>query len=117
VAWLQRGWSTVDYVGIEAVFVRAFEIPNGRGWFSTKVIFTSDLNALESVFPRDHHAHRRTVLIWQRLAVHSEVSNASGFMASSMRKAFEIGQLNSREGAARHLPLIVIALEGLQTLL
>src|ERR1700720_4135982 len=60
------------HVGIESVFGGGHAAPSG--WWLTfhKFDFHDGLDALESIFPRDHHAHRSAVLIWQRFSIHAD---------------------------------------------
>src|SRR5207248_9686933 len=70
------------------------------------------LDALEPVLPRNHQAHGRAVLIRKRFTVHSDAKQSQRIHSFVNPKALDITKLNPRPASLRHLPRIVITLEG-----
>ena len=62
--------------------------------------FHHRLDALESVFPRNHHAHRRAILIRKRLAIHPHAKQRQGMHGLIDPQSFHIGKLNPRRRSA-----------------
>jgi hypothetical protein len=53
-------------------FVGRGKVPGSWRHLLLEFDFDQRLDALETVFPRNNHAHGRAVLIWQRFAVHAD---------------------------------------------
>jgi hypothetical protein len=82
------------------------------GIFSTKVIATIDLIALEAVFPRHHQPQRRTFLLRQRLAVQAGDQERER-VHRPRRCAGPRGKASrARRSLARHLLAILQGGEG-----
>src|SRR6266849_40890 len=59
------------HIRIKSVLIRRIPVPRGRRLGSLQPNLHDGLNALVAILPRHHYAHRRAVLIRQRLAVHA----------------------------------------------
>src|SRR5262249_43263131 len=65
------------------------------------------LDTLESVFPRHHNAQWRTILIWQRLTVHSETQQREWMHGFVHAQPFDVGPFEHIPPLSGHLIGIV----------
>src|SRR6266481_9103039 len=103
------------HIGIEAVLLRGIEIPRSGRLVFDKTNFHQGLDALESIFPRQDHAHRSAILVWQRFAIHADAKKRKRVHGVVKAQAFNIRQRNSGVSSYRHLARIVIAFESDET--
>src|SRR5256884_5288995 len=99
------------HVRIKTVLVWCREVPGGRRHFGLKLDLDQRLDALETVFPRNHHAHRRAILIGQGFSVHPNAEKRQRVHRLVQAQAFDIRKLDSCPLALGHLAGIVIAVE------
>ena len=81
------------------------------GFFSTSLILHDRLDAFETVFPGQDHAHRRAILIGQRFAVHAEAEQGQGMHGFVQAESFNVGEFYSGMRPGSICSRIVIAFE------
>src|SRR5260370_35372519 len=70
------------HVRVEAVFVGRGKVPGSWRHLLLEFDFEERLDALETVFPRNNHAHARASLVRQRFTVHTPPAELDRILGS-----------------------------------
>jgi len=100
------------HVGIKAILIGSEAVPGGRRLGRLHFDFDDGLDAFVAVFPGDHHANWRAVLIGKRFAVHADAQKSEWMHGFIEAKAFDVRIVEASVTCLRHLLRVVKALKG-----